>query len=85
MSSRDELQSRLEFRRSALEEARKAYLALLSGQVKSYEIGSRALTRLDLPELKKTVNELEKEVDALEGALCGRKPRRAVGVIPRDF
>ena len=85
MASRTELTARLEFRKSALTSAREAYLALLNGQVKSYAIGSRNLTRFDLPELEKTISKLEKEVDELETALAGRTRRRAVGVVPRDF
>lgn len=85
MASRAELQARLEFRRAALDEARTAYLALLKGQVQSYTIGSRNLTKFDLEELRKTVTDLEKEVDALESVLNGGTRRKAVGVIPRDW
>lgn len=85
MASRTELQARLEFRREALGEARTAYLALLNGQVQSYAIGSRNLTRLDLGELKQTILNLEKEVDELEAVLCGGRRRKAVGVIPMDW
>lgn len=85
MASRAELQARLEFRRAALDEARTAYLALLKGQVQSYTIGSRNLTKFDLEELRKTVTDLEKEVDALESVLSGGTRRKAVGVIPRDW
>lgn len=85
MTSRIELEKRLEFRRAALDEARAAYLALLSGGVKSYAIGSRNLTKLDLPQLEETISSLEKEVDSLEEALRGGKRRKAVGVVPRDW
>ena len=51
MRDKTTIKTRLEFRRKALEQARAAYLALLGGQVKSYAIGSRNLTRLDLPQL----------------------------------
>lgn len=85
MASRTELTSRLEFRQSALKEARAAYLALLGGGVKSYTIGSRNLTKFDLPELENTIHKLEKEVDELEAALSGKARRRAVGVVPRDW
>lgn len=80
-----ELKARLEFRRTALTSARAAYLALLEGQVQSYTIGSRNLTKFDLPELWETITELEKEVDELEAAVSGKKRRKAVGVIPRDW
>ena len=62
MASKTVIKSRLEFRRKALEQAQAAYLALLSGQVKSYAVGSRNLTRLDLPQLEETIAKLEKEM-----------------------
>lgn len=80
-----ELQSRLEFRRASLEAARSAYLALLNGQVKQYSIGSRQLTKFDLPQLEDSIRKLEKEVDELEMSLSGKKRRMAAGVIPRDY
>ncbi len=85
MASRAELKERLEFRQASLKEARKAYLALLSGQVQSYAIGSRNLTKFDLEKLKKEIAGLEKEIDALNAQLNGGGRRKAVGVIPRDW
>lgn len=85
MASKAVIESRLEFRRKALEQAQAAYLALLSGQVKSYAVGSRNLTRLDLPQLEDTISKLEKKIDELEAVLCGGKRRKAVGAIPRDW
>lgn len=79
-----ELQERLEFRRAALNELRRAYLELVSGRVASYTIGSRNLTRFDLTKLKDEIDGMEKEVDSLSGQLNGRSRRKAVGVIPRD-
>ena len=81
---RTELNARLEFRRAALTELRMAYLALVNGQVASYTIGSRNLTRLDLTKLKNEIMGMEKELDALEAMAAGGSRRKAVGVIPRD-
>ena len=81
---RTELNARLEFRRAALSELRTAYLALVSGQVASYTIGSRNLTRFDLTKLKDEITEMEKELDALQAMAAGGSRRKAVGVIPRD-
>lgn len=80
-----ELNARLEFRRAALSELRKAYLALVNGQVASYTIGSRNLTRLDLTKLKDEIDAMEKELDQLAAVANGGTRRKAVGVIPRDF
>jgi hypothetical protein len=81
---RTELNARLEFRRAALTELRTAYLALVNGQVASYTIGSRNLTRLDLTKLKNEIMGMEKELDALQAMAAGGSRRKAVGVIPRD-
>lgn len=85
MASINTLKQRLETKKKALEEANAAYLALLSGGVRSYGIGSRNLTKLDLPQLEDTISKLEKEIDYLEIEIAGGKRRKAVGIIPRDW
>lgn len=85
MERTNELQERIDFRKAALKAARIAYTTLLSGQVQSYAIGSRNLTRLDLEKLKNEIDELEKEIDELTAKLNGKATRRAVAVIPRDW
>ena len=85
MARKQELQERLAFRRAALKEARTAYIALLNGQAKSYTIGSRQLTRLDLPHLKKQIDDLERECDSLENQINGGRSRTAVGILIRDW
>ncbi|OPA76751.1 hypothetical protein BVG16_16400 [Paenibacillus selenitireducens] len=86
MISRKTLEERLAFRNKALEEARAAYLALLNGGVKSYSIGSRNLTKFDIPQLESTISRLEKEVSSLESQLDGTgRSRKAIGVVPRDW
>lgn len=86
MASKETLTMRLKHRKNALEAAYAAYEALLDGGVKSYAIGSRNLTRFDLPELEETIAKLEKEIDGLEAELQnGGKRRKAVGVVMRDW
>lgn len=85
MTDKNELQERITFRREALKAAREAYTALLSGQVQSYAIGSRNLTRLDLEKLKREIDALEKELDELTALQSGKSRRKAVGVVPRDW
>ena len=85
MASRSELTARLEFHKAAREAAQEAYIALLKGQVQSYSIGSRNLTKFDLPKLRDEITYHQKEVDGLQAELNGRRRRRAVGVVPRDW
>ena len=85
MANAVELRARLDFWQKALEKLRTAYLKLLDGGVKSYRIDDRELTRFDLPKLQEEIEAVEKKVDELTAMLEGQKPRRAVGVIPRDW
>lgn len=85
MTDKTEINARLEFRKDALSKLRKAYLALVDGGVKSYTIDDRQLTRLDLRSLKKEIEETEKEVDELTALISQKKPRKAFGIIPRDW
>lgn len=80
-----ELKARLAFWTSALEKKRTAYLALLDGGVKSYTIDDRSLTRFDLDTLSKEIKEDERKVDELTAMVQGRKPRKAVGIVPRNW
>ena len=43
------------------------------------------LTRFDLPDLKDEIEDAEKKVDELLAELNGRKPRKAFGIVPRDW
>lgn len=83
--NRKEIRTRIEFKKTALEELRKAYLALIRGGVKSYQIKDRNLTRFDLAGLKKEIKELEDELDELEHMAAGGRPRKAFGIVPRDW
>ena len=85
MADVTELKARLEFWKSALSKLRAAYLALVDGGVKSYTIDDRQLTRFDLPSLKDEIKEAEKKVDELTALLSNKRPRKAFGVIPRDW
>ena len=80
-----ELKARLDFWKQTLSKLRTAYLALLDGGVKAYTIDDRSLTKFDLPDLKKQVEEAEAKVDELENLLKNKRPRKAFGVIPRDW
>ena len=56
---------------------------MLTGGVQSYGVGSRNATRYntDLAEVRRAINELQEQIDTLSYA----SPRKAMGVIPRDW
>ncbi len=85
MIDKIEIQARLDFWKSALAKKREAYLALIDGGVKSYSIDDRSLTRFDINTLTKEIEEAERKVDELTAMLKGRKPRKAFGILPRDW
>ena len=85
MATRQEIEERLTYWRLALQKLMDAYIALVEGQVKSYEIDDRSVTRLDLPSLKKAINDAEAKVDLYEDLLGGKKPRKIVAIVPRDW
>jgi hypothetical protein len=56
---------------------------MLTGGVQSYGVGSRSATRYntDLSQIRAAISEIEEQISALES----KSPRKAVGVIPRDW
>ncbi len=83
--NKETIQERLDYWRGQLQELMDAYVSLIKGGVKSYEIDDRALTRFDLPSLKKAIDDAENKVAQYENMLDGLKPRRAFAVVPRDY
>ena len=77
--------NRLDYWRNQLGKLMDAYTALISGGVKSYTIDDRTLTKFDLASLKRAINDAETKVDEYEALLNGMAPRRAFGVVPRDW
>ncbi len=57
----------------------KAEMAVLSGQ--KYQIGTKSLTRADLGEIRKAINELETELSNVSN---GGK-RKVLRAVPRDL
>lgn len=62
-----------------------AKLKLLDGGVKSYTIDDRSLTRFDLDKLTAEIDDAVRKQAEYEAIMNGRKPRKAVGIVPRDF
>ena len=81
--------------RKELEETRdrlQLYLArekemISAGGVQSYTIGSRNLQRYQtgLADIQGMIDKLRKRISELEAELAGQSPRRALGVVPRDW
>ena len=68
--------------RSLLALYKDAEIALVDRQAKSYKIGSREFTALDLPVILQRIRELAKTIEGLEGNM---RTKRAVMVVPRDL
>lgn len=83
--TKSEIQFDLDFHRSAKEKLQAAYLAIADGGVQSYSIGSRSLTKHDLSKIREEIAEHEKAINELSAALNGKRRRRTVGVVPRDW
>ena len=85
MAKREVIQERLSFWKIKYEKLQAAYIALIEGGVQSYEIDDRSLTRFNISDLEKQIEDAEKKIDALEAALDGKRPRKAFGIIPMDM
>ena len=85
MADRTIIKQRLSFWEGVHEKLQNAYIALIEGGVKSYMIDDRQLTRFDIPDLKNEIEECERTIDELRAALEGKRPRKACGIIPRDW
>lgn len=82
---RETIIERLNYWKETLAKLMDAYVALIDGGVKSYSIDDRELTKFDLPSLEKRISNAEAKVDQYEALLAGKHPRKAFGVVPRDW
>ena len=79
------IQKRIEFWEGTLEKLMAAYEALAAGGTKSYMIDDRQVTKIDLPVLRREIDEAEAKIEALTNELNGPRPRKAFGIIPSDW
>lgn len=79
------IQKRIKFWEGTLEKLMAAYEALAAGGAKSYMIDDRQVTKIDLPVLRREIDEAEAKIDALTNELNGQRPRKAFGIIPSDW
>lgn len=68
--------------REMLELCKQALKELVSGQAKSYRIGTREFTALDADELMDQIVYFSNLVEALSGAV---RTKRVARVVPRDL
>ena len=61
-----------------------AQTALTAGGVKSYTIGDRTLTKLDLTTLSAELDEAVNKQAYYDAILKGKPTRRMVGIVPTD-
>ena len=88
MAMSAERRERLEYRVGKIKERLDAYyeaeLTLIEGG-QQYSLGSRSLTRANLAEIRRAIEDLEKLLDRLTAELNGRSRNAIVGVIPIDY
>ena len=85
MADKTIIRERLTYWKGVYEKLQTAYLALVEGGVKSYTIEDRSVTKFDAPNLLKEMEQIEQKIDELTAALEGKRPRKAFGIIPRDW
>lgn len=85
MISVAEARAMYEYYDKLIEKLTEAKLKLIDGGVKSYTIGDRSLTRFDVDKISADIDDAVKKRSEYENIMNGRTPRKAVGVIPRDF
>lgn len=84
MSRKEKIERNKERLKMYLE--KEAYMLSKDG-IQSYGMGTRNAARydLDLAEIRKAIEKLEKDIDEMEGLEEGKKPRKIVGVVIRDW
>lgn len=87
MNSRTIIQQAITQKRERLQLYLDREQSMLTDGVQSYGLGTRNLARYqtDLKAIQDMIAKLQEEIEELEGSLCGCRPRKAVGVVPRDW
>lgn len=68
-----------------IEKLTEAKIALIEGGARSYTIGDRSLTKLDLADLDRELENAINKRAEYEAMIKGGRPRKAFGIIPRDW
>ncbi|MSS16115.1 DUF6148 family protein [Porcincola intestinalis] len=61
---------------------KEAHMELITGQAKSYKIGTREYTALDLDDLMKQIEFFSNVVESLSGSV---RTKRVARIVPRDL
>ena len=85
IKSKADMYADLEFHKIAKNKLQEAYISIAEGGVQSYSIGSRSLTKHDLQKIREEIAGHDKAIGELTAALNGKRRRKAVGVVPRDW
>ena len=80
-----DIQMDIDFHKAAKAKLQEAYLAIAEGGVQSYSIGSRSLTKHDLGKIREEIAGHDKAIGELSTELKGKRRRKAVGIVPRDW
>ena len=83
--TRETIQKRLAYWESQYDYLTDCYQELIKSGVQSYEIDDRSLQRFNIPNLRTAIKEAEQQIDKFEQMLGGARPRKAFGVLPRDW
>jgi hypothetical protein len=85
MISQAQAQAMYEYYEQLISKLTEAKLALISGGVKSYTINDRSLTRFDVESLTAEIDDAVNKRAEYDAIRNGRAPRKAFGIIPRDW
>lgn len=85
MMSKNEAKVLYEYYDKLIDKLTEAKLKLVDGGVKSYTIDDRSLTRFDMDKISAELDEAVNKRAMYKAIMNGKSPRKAVGVIPRDF
>lgn len=85
MISKNEAKALYEYYDKLICRLTEAKLKLIDGGVKSYTIDDRSLTRFDMDKISAEIDDAVNKRAVYKAIMNGKSPRKAVGVIPRDF
>ncbi|MBR3965449.1 MAG: hypothetical protein IKJ91_00080 [Clostridia bacterium] len=83
--TKDEAKLLCEHYTTLIDKLMAARIALIDGGVQSYTIDGRSLTKFDIDKLSKEIDDAVKKRDEYRALANGARPRKAFGIIPRDF